>query len=378
MDRYNAEETGESSAPPAGLTPEWLMQQHRAQQELNAAIMKTLSDMQEKLTPGSSRAASNLPPDYSGATTDPSRRPKHSLSHPDKYDGEDRTAYPAFKGYLKAKLRIDRLAIGDEPELVWYAFGRLTGKAADRMFPWLESMDQRGEPLRVATFMDQLDAAFCDPQVAQRALEWVNNKRQGRTPFRDFIQEFEQKLLEAGGWEFSDGIRKGFLKAALNLDIKTELVAQAEPDSYAEYVNLVRRTSDNLDEIKRLRGKKKGWGPTPPQPNRPRDADDPMEWEPTPRTSAGRQAKWVSKDVLKDRREKQQCVRCGSNDHFVGQCPLAPALKPESPRGRSQPKRAAGAEKPTAPKTKRGRTPRPIRGEEEEDSTCESEDSENE
>jgi hypothetical protein len=76
-------------------------------------------------------------------------------------------------------------------------------------------------------------------------------------------------LLEAGGWEFSDGIRKGFLKAALNLDIKTELVAQAEPNSYAEYVNLVRRTSDNLDEIKRLRGKKKGWGSTPPQPNHP-------------------------------------------------------------------------------------------------------------
>jgi hypothetical protein len=45
MDRYNTEETGESLVPPAGLTPEWLMQQHRAQQELNATIMKTLSDM---------------------------------------------------------------------------------------------------------------------------------------------------------------------------------------------------------------------------------------------------------------------------------------------------------------------------------------------
>jgi hypothetical protein len=69
------------------------------------------------------------------------------LSHLDKYDGKNRTAYPAFKGYLKAKLRIDRLAIGNEPELVWYAFGQLTGKAANCMFPWLESMEQRGEPL---------------------------------------------------------------------------------------------------------------------------------------------------------------------------------------------------------------------------------------
>jgi hypothetical protein len=85
--------------------------------------MKMLSDIQEKLAPGSLRAASNPPPDYSGGATDPSWRPKHSLSHLDKYDGEDRTVYPGFKGYLKAKLRIDRLAIGDELELVWYAFG---------------------------------------------------------------------------------------------------------------------------------------------------------------------------------------------------------------------------------------------------------------
>jgi hypothetical protein len=135
MDYYNVDGTGELSAPPAGLTPEWLMQQHWAQQELNAAIMKMLSDMQEKLTPGSLRAPSNPLPEQTGAARDASWRPKHSLSHPDKYDREDKMAYPAFKGYLRAKLRIDRQAIGDKPELVWYAFGRLTGKAANRMFP---------------------------------------------------------------------------------------------------------------------------------------------------------------------------------------------------------------------------------------------------
>src|SRR5580692_12786487 len=125
------------------------------------------------------------------------------------------------------------------------------------MFLWIGSIERKGEPLRVASFMEQLDAVFCNPQVAQRALEWVKNKRQGKTPFRDFLQEFEQKLLEAGGWEFLDRVRKGFLKAALSLDIKTELVAQVEPDLYAEYMNLVCRTSNNLDEIKRLWGKKK-------------------------------------------------------------------------------------------------------------------------
>ena len=100
-----------------------------------------------------------------------------------------------------------------------------------------------------------MDATFYDPQIPQRALEWINNKKQGGTPFRDFLQEFEQKLLEAGGWEFSDGIRKGYLKSALNLEIKTQLVAQMEPKTYTDYVNLVCHTSDNLEEIRRLRRK---------------------------------------------------------------------------------------------------------------------------
>jgi hypothetical protein len=185
--------------------------------------------------------------------------------------------------------------------------------------------------------------------------------------------------LEAGRWEFLDGIRKRFLKTALSLDIKIELVAQVEPNSYAEYMNLVYCTSDNLDKIKYLQGRKKGWASTS-TPNCPQDANDQMEWESTLQTSSSRQAKWVSKEVLKDRREKQQCVRCGSDDHFVSQCPLAPTMKPEPPCGQSQPKCAAGAEKwmTLNPRTKRGKTPRPVQEEVEEDLTWSSEDLGNE
>jgi hypothetical protein len=46
------------------------------------------------------------------------RRPRHSLSHPDKYDGEDKAEYLPFKGHLRAKLRIDQAAIGGETEQV--------------------------------------------------------------------------------------------------------------------------------------------------------------------------------------------------------------------------------------------------------------------
>ena len=44
------------------------------------------------------------------------RKPKHSLAHPNKFDGSDLSTYPAFRGYLKVKYRIDVLAIRGETE----------------------------------------------------------------------------------------------------------------------------------------------------------------------------------------------------------------------------------------------------------------------
>ena len=63
------------------------------------------------------------------------RKPKHVLLHLNKFDGLDRAAYLAFKGYLKVKFRIDLEAIRAKTEKVWYAYGYLTSKAAKRIYP---------------------------------------------------------------------------------------------------------------------------------------------------------------------------------------------------------------------------------------------------
>ncbi len=138
------------------------------QQEVNAEVVKTLKELRESIrTPGPSEAATSRDPPTVFVEEPATNRPKakHSLSHPDKYDGEKKAAYPAFKGHLRAKLRIDRAAIGEEPEQVWYGFGRLAGKAADRIFPWIDATEKRGIRLRVDDFFDQLDAAFYDAQA---------------------------------------------------------------------------------------------------------------------------------------------------------------------------------------------------------------------
>ena len=45
-------------------------------------------------------------------------RTKARLSHPEKFDGSDKTAFPQFEGSLRAKLSIDSDVIGGEEEKV--------------------------------------------------------------------------------------------------------------------------------------------------------------------------------------------------------------------------------------------------------------------
>jgi hypothetical protein len=337
------------------LTHEWVIEQHRAQQVLNAQILETLQRIQSKQeeTGGATPASTETPPlDTDRGVSGASRRVRHSQPHPSKYDGEDRSVYPSFKGQLRAKLRIDRLAIGPtEPELVWYAYGCLSGKAASRIYPWINAHERKSIPLRVNAFFEELDMAFYDTQTVQKALEWINMTKQKTTPFRDFLHDFEQKLLEAEGWEFSDVIRIGYLRAALSTELKRELVAQPTPSSYAEFVSMVRRTSDNLEEIKRIERVKRGYrsyaAPTPT----PRD--DKMDWETTSRVASGQTpsrtpAKWVTSEVLDQRRRDSACLRCGETTHFISKCKLGPARRP-SP-GRAEKKATRSTKKKGLPR----------------------------
>lgn len=322
---------------------EWLVQQHSQQQEINARLMQGIAAIQASLqTPGSSERTMPAAPEVISRVSEGVRRPKHTLAHPNKFDGQDSAAYPAFRGYLEVKFEIDSAAIGGETEKVWYAYGFLIDKAAERIFPWIAAIQARQKPLRVDDFFTQMDAAFSDPQRAQRALEWINSNKQGKQPFREFLQDFEQNLLEAGGWGFSDEVRKGYLRAAVSKKIKRELVAAEEPAKYEDFVNQLRRTSDNLAELDRLGSKRGIWAKPYSEP----DGGGDMDWEPTAKVASGSalsrprggdrpQAKWVSKETLEQRRLNQECLRCGGADHFINKCRFGAATRPENKANRT-------------------------------------------
>lgn len=120
-------------------------------------------------------------------------------------------------------------------------------------------------------------------------------------------------------------------------------------------MNQLRRTSDNLAELDRLGSNRRTWAKAYNEPERGNE----MDWEPTAKVSYNSapnrprgdkpQAKWVSREILEQRRDRQECLRCGDSNHFISKCCLAPATRPVSGKTkRQQPRTAAASE--TAPK----------------------------
>jgi hypothetical protein len=264
------------------------------------------------------------------------KKPKHTVPHPEKFTGEDEAAYPIFRGLLEAKLRTDGDAIGGEFEKVWYAFGRLADTASKRIFPWLQHK-QGSVDFTVERLLDQMDLAFLDVQKQAKAVAKINVIKQHNRTFRDFLQEFDQTLMEANGWGWQDSIKKGLLKAAVTGEVRRELVGRDEPATYSEYIAQLRKITDDLEDWKesqKFKGRPKAQHLAPQN----QASDGQMDWEPTqtvPVASAKTtqrskpRANWVSQQELDRRKEADECLRCGADDHFIRQCSLAPARKPE-------------------------------------------------
>ena len=327
---------------PSLAIPSWLAAFMQNQQETNARLEQGITQLHQSISNSSTTpeaSTQNPTPVPVDTHSNPFRKPKHSLTPPDQFTGEDELMFPQFRGLLEAKLEIDGHAIGSERERVWYAFGRLAGQAAGRIYPWMEA-SKSTDKFTVDEFLKQLDAAFADPQKQAKALSKINRIRQGNREFRDFLREFEQTLLEAQGWKWDDQVRKGYLKAAINRELRDRLVTQEEPTLYSEYVAQLRRISDNLQEVKAWDARRGHMtrmnNNTTPQA---RPSTDVMEWEPTRISTAatgrglhnrpqqGKHATSATQAERQTRRENGACVRCGSMDHWVSDCPLLPAIR---------------------------------------------------
>ncbi|KAH6665240.1 hypothetical protein B0J14DRAFT_606750 [Halenospora varia] len=128
---------------PGEQPPSWLVEilerQHSMIANSIAIMADRISHLEETrtyLTPSRTLSPTSMPPlETAGGVLAERPRPKPQLPYPEQFIGEDLSLYPQFEGLLRAKLQIDGEAIGGDIEQAWYAFGRLSGAAATRVFP---------------------------------------------------------------------------------------------------------------------------------------------------------------------------------------------------------------------------------------------------
>ena len=259
-------------------------------------------------------------------TTASDFRPKARLPHPDKFDGTNKAAFPQFEGSLRAKLSIDSEVIGGEHEKVWYAFGRLSGDAAVRIYPWLSYAEKTGQ-FTVENIFAQMTIAFRDPHYQQKALDALNRLKQGKRSLTDFMNDFNKLLLEAEGWGWEDSIKKGYLKAALSFRLRRAMVGVIESSLYDEYCTQLRTVNDQLEQLGEVENFQQRWNKNTDDVmsriNRtaPQEA---MDWQPTSAVSAAvtrtNEPRWASDDEIARRRREGLCLRCGRKGHRVRNC----------------------------------------------------------
>ncbi|OJD16902.1 hypothetical protein ACJ73_08841 [Blastomyces percursus] len=169
-------------------------------------------------TPGSTGTTStSLPTEL--------KRPKASLPDTARYNGNNPVYFPQFLSNLKAKIAIDGQAIGNEQVQVWYAFGRLEGKASARIHPWVDRYSETSK-FTTREFLELLKSTFAD-------------------------------AAQAGGHEWADPIKKGYLKGAFNRELKKHLLSLDEKQSYDGFKDHVKRVADLVEDFAR-----KGLGKT--------------------------------------------------------------------------------------------------------------------
>ena len=339
-----AESVGTSPQQAGGDIPSWLVEFMTNQRAVNESLQQSNQQLAQRLeslsrsirketTVDATPSVTMTTAPTETSVTDPIIKPKHSRRHPDPYTHEDESMYPQFRGGLEAKLRIDAAAIGQEEEKVWYALDCLKGDAAKRIYPWVEFAKDIDKFIVRELFI-QIDLTFSDPQKKAKAIAKINKIEQGDRPFREFLQDFEQTLLEARGWAWDDSVKKGLLKAALSSELTGRLIGKEDPDDYASYCTSIRRVADDLQAWKDTRRFRTRPATQPAQASQ--QPTESMDWEPTRTTAVStartrrtaKRAQWVSEAVRKQRWDSGACLRCGSQEHIQDGCNLRPAKPP--------------------------------------------------
>jgi hypothetical protein len=253
-----------------------------------------------------------------------SAKPKPSLPDPEKFNGQA-YRYDTWLPSIQAKLRVDGDAIGDSTAQFYYVYLNLDTQVQAMVLPQL-SQAEDDQKWDYHTILGQLSRVYDNPHKVQEAEDRLYTLRQGTDSLHVYVAKFERTLYEARGQEWNDVNKISALRQGLSSTIRQRL---------AQQLNLPRTYTGFLQTVQLLAGRSSSTphghthehiAPAIRQSYTPKPDTDRMDLNTIDigAITIGQQARSSSPAERQRLRQEGKCVRCGSQDHWVKDCPIQP------------------------------------------------------
>lgn len=273
--------------------------------------------------------------DSSAAPSPPLRASEPKVPFPEKFDG-DRRKYRGFINQLELVFMLNPSKYSSEATKVAVIGTLLTGKALAWFTPFLEHMDKHQDLLNnYGSFRQLLQETFDEHDRSLLAATRIRKLRQGSQSVSSYASEFRRL---ASDLEWNDSALIHQFRSGLNDEVKDMLLHHPYPTSLAEAVSLAIGVGNRLFEHRQEMSQHSS--DTRPVPRRPRFGQR-MSFQTLP--PAARPAPPVVDsfgpapmdigimrggplpNAERQRRIKNGlCRYCGSQDHQLASCPVAP------------------------------------------------------
>ena len=146
-----------------------------------------------------------------------------------------KTKFRLWFTQTQTKLNVD-LKHFSESKRFWYIHNRLKKKALGQVEAWVQIMIQFGT-FSVKNLIAQLRLIYDNPESREITARKLNDMRQRSKPFSVFVLSFEKTMLETGGLNWDEQIKKTFLSNAININFQEALVVTPFQPHILDIVN---------------------------------------------------------------------------------------------------------------------------------------------
>lgn len=178
-----------------------------------AQLMSTIAGMQAQID------------ELRGAITQRvATRPRQVLPEPDRFTGRMKD-WDAWILAMKAKLRVDGAAIGDENAQFYYVYSSLDRSIQPMVIAFVQQTEKEANwsPFSLLTYLERI---FKDPNKAKKAGQRLYKIKQGNKPLSAYLPRFERTIYEAGASSWPDSAKITMLLGGLNREAKQRLGGQ--------------------------------------------------------------------------------------------------------------------------------------------------------